>query len=62
MSLEDDRPKKPKTHTLGADLSAYSVYELESYLQALETEKQRVSALMEAKKASRDAADSIFKS
>ena len=61
MSIEDDLPKKPKTHVLGADLSAYSVYELQDYLQALEAEKHRVSTMMETKKASRSAADSVFK-
>jgi uncharacterized small protein (DUF1192 family) len=62
MSLDDDLPKKPKAYVLGADLSDYSVDELEDYLQALDAEKHRVSAMMETKKASRSAADSVFKS
>ncbi len=62
MSLEDDLPRKPKTHVLGANLSTYSVYELEDYLHALEEEKRRVAAMIEEKQASRSAADSVFKS
>lgn len=62
MSFEEELPKPPKTHVLGANLSTYSVYELEEYLHALEEEKSRVSTLIEQKKASRSAADSVFKS
>jgi uncharacterized small protein (DUF1192 family) len=62
MSFEEDLPKKPKTHEIGANLSAYSVYELEEYLRALEEEKVRVAAMIERKNASRNAADSVFKS
>jgi len=36
MSFEEDLPRKPKTHELGANLYAYSIYELEDYLQLLE--------------------------
>ena len=62
MSFEEDLPRKPKTHEIGANLSTYSVYELEDYLQALEEEKRRVTAMLEQKQASRNAADSVFKS
>ena len=62
MSFEEELPKKPRTHEIGANLSTYSVYELEEYLQALEGEKSRVKAMLERKKASRNAADSVFKS
>lgn len=62
MNIEDDLPKKTRTYELGANLSTYSVHELEDYLQALEEEKRRVAAMIEEKKASRNAADSVFKS
>ena len=62
MSFEEDLPKKPRTHEIGANLSTYSVYELEEYLHALEEEKVRVTAMIERKNASRNAADSVFKS
>jgi uncharacterized small protein (DUF1192 family) len=62
MSFDEDLPKKPRTHEIGANLSTYSVYELEEYLHALEEEKVRVTAMIERKNASRNAADSVFKS
>lgn len=62
MTIEDDLPRKQRKYELGANLSTYSVYELEEYLSALDEEKHRVAAMIEAKKASRDAADSVFKS
>ena len=62
MSFDDELPKKPRTHEIGANLSTYSVYELEEYLHALEEEKARVAAMIERKNASRNAADSVFKS
>ena len=62
MSFEEDLPKRAKTHEIGANLSTYSIYELEEYLQALEEEKARVTGMIERKKASRGAADSVFKS
>jgi uncharacterized small protein (DUF1192 family) len=62
MSFDEDLPKKPRTHEIGANLSTYSVYELEEYLRALEEEKSRVTAMIERKNASRNAADSVFKS
>ena len=62
MSFEEELPKKPRTHEIGANLSTYSVYELEEYLRALDEEKVRVTAMIERKNASRNAADSVFKS
>jgi uncharacterized small protein (DUF1192 family) len=62
MSFDEDLPKKPRTHEIGANLSTYSDYELEEYLRALEEEKSRVTAMIERKNASRNAADSVFKS
>lgn len=62
MSFDEDLPKTRKTWEIGGNLDTYSVYELEEYLQALDEEKSRVTAMIERKKASRGAADSVFKS
>lgn len=62
MNLDDELPRKPYNHQLGADLSTYSVSELEEYAASLDQEKQRVMAMIDAKNASLNAADAIFKS
>jgi uncharacterized small protein (DUF1192 family) len=61
MVWDDEAPKKKPAFELGADLSKYSVDELTEYLGALEAERRRVEALLGSKRASRDAADSVFK-
>lgn len=61
MSWDDEAPKKRPTFELGAELSKYSVDELTEYLGLLEAERRRVEALLSTKRASRDAADSVFK-
>lgn len=61
MSWDDETPKKKPAFVLGADLSKYSVDELSEYLGLLEAERQRVEQQLGAKRASRDAADSVFK-
>jgi uncharacterized small protein (DUF1192 family) len=62
MTWEQELPKKPRTYELGADLSTFSVNELEEYSTLLEEEKERVQAMISVKKVSRNAADSVFKS
>jgi uncharacterized small protein (DUF1192 family) len=63
MSIfEDDRPKKPVSHEIGADLSLLSADELESRVKLLEEEIARLAAERERKLAGRRAADSFFKS
>ncbi len=61
MSFED-LPKKPPAVTLGENLDLLSVSELEQRVQELETEIQRVKAIMQAKRASKHAADAFFRS
>lgn len=61
MSWDEETPKKKPAFELGAELSKYSVDELTEYLALLEAERQRVEKLLSAKRASRDAADSVFK-
>jgi len=62
MDWSDLEPKKPEVHSLGADLSKLSVDELKELAQSLRAEIERVEAVLEAKKASKDAAESAFKS
>jgi uncharacterized small protein (DUF1192 family) len=62
MDWSELEPKKPEVHSLGADLSKLSVDELKELAQSLRGEIERVEAALEAKKASKDAAESAFKS
>lgn len=61
-SIEDDAPPKKKlVHEIGQDLALLSVGELQERVLALKGEIARLEQAMEAKRASRDAAASIFK-
>jgi uncharacterized small protein (DUF1192 family) len=63
MGWDDDQPqKKPRERVIGADLSDYSVEELNEYLAVLADERERVEAVLVKKKASRQSAQSVFKS
>lgn len=62
MDAEDLAPKKPKTYTLGEDLSRHSVGDLDELARALAEELERVRQATAAKRSSRDAASSVFKS
>ncbi|TCT05132.1 DUF1192 domain-containing protein [Aquabacter spiritensis] len=60
--MEDDRPRPiPAPLTPGADLSRLSVEEIEERIAAFRAEIARLEATLTAKRASRSAADSIFK-
>jgi uncharacterized small protein (DUF1192 family) len=62
MTWDDELPQKPRREiTLGADLSTFSVEELTDYIARLTAERERVEAMLTQKKASRSAADSVFK-
>jgi uncharacterized small protein (DUF1192 family) len=62
MVWDEELPqKKPRDRVLGADLSTYSVEELNEYLAALAAERERVEAVLTQKKASRQSAHSVFK-
>ncbi len=58
----EDRPVRKPAHELGQDLSLLSVHELEERIATLQAEIERLRAAMEAKEASKRAADSFFKS
>ena len=59
---DDDRPRKKITHEIGQDLSLLSVEELTERVVLLKTEIGRLEEAATKKRASRDAANSIFKS
>ena len=59
---DDDRPRKKVTHEIGQDLSLLSVEELTERVALLKTEIIRLEEAATKKRASRDAANSFFKS
>ena len=59
---DDDRPRKKVTHEIGQDLSLLSVEELIERVALLKTEIGRLEEAATKKRASRDAANSFFKS
>ena len=58
---DDDRPRKKITHEIGQDLSLLSVEELTERVLLLKTEIARLEETATKKRASRDAANNIFK-
>ena len=62
MIWDEDQPKKQPRYELGADLSKFSVEELQDYMALLDNERQRAESIMASKKSSLDAAHSVFKS
>ena len=63
MAIEDDdRPKKKVSHEIGQDLSLLSVEELAERIALMRSEIERLEQAMAKKRASKDAANSIFKS
>lgn len=62
MDWDDLKPKQPaKAVTVGEDLSAMSVAELDARVAALEAEIARVQTERRAKAARNAAADQLFK-
>jgi uncharacterized small protein (DUF1192 family) len=59
---DDDRPRRKVTHEIGQDLSLLSVEELTERVALLKAEIARLEQASDKKRASRDAANSIFKS
>ncbi len=58
---DDDKPRKKITHELGQDLSLLSVGDVEDRIAMLEAEIERLKTDAAKKRASRDAANSFFK-
>jgi uncharacterized small protein (DUF1192 family) len=61
-SEDDDKPRKKVSHEIGQDLSLLSVEELTKRIALLNSEIERLQAAMTKKRASKDAANSFFKS
>jgi uncharacterized small protein (DUF1192 family) len=58
---DDDRPRKKITHEIGQELSLLSVEELNERIALLNAEIARLQEAMTKKRASKDAANSFFK-
>ena len=62
MAIEDDdKPRKKITHEIGQDLSLLSVEELTERIALMNAEIERLQEAVAKKRASKDAADSLFK-
>jgi len=59
---DDDKPRKKVSHEIGQDLSLLSVEELSERVALLTSEIERLQAALTKKRASKDAANSFFKS
>ena len=63
MAIEDDdKPRRKISHDIGQDLSLLSVEELNERVALLSAEIERLQAAVARKRASKDAANSVFKS
>ena len=63
MAIEDDdKPRKKITHEIGQDLSLLSVEELTLRIALMNSEIEWLQQAVTKKRASKDAADSFFKS
>ena len=59
---DDDRPRKKVSHEIGQELSLLSVEELNERIALLSSEVERIKEAVAKKRASRDAANNVFKS
>jgi len=59
---DDELPRKAVAHEIGQDVSLLSVEELTGRIALLRSEIERLEQAAAKKRASRDAADSFFKS
>lgn len=59
--FDEDLPRKKPEGTFPRNLENMSVHELEEYIQALKAEIERVESDIAKKRASQEAASSIFK-
>jgi uncharacterized small protein (DUF1192 family) len=59
---DDDRPRKKISHEIGQDLSLLSVEELSERIALLTGEIGRLQEAVAKKRASKDAANTFFKS
>ena len=61
VTEDDDKPRKKISHEIGQDLSLLSVEELAERIALMNAEIERLQAAMTKKRASKDAANSFFK-
>ena len=62
MAIFDDEPKKPaRMHEVGQDLGLLSVGELRERIEQLRAEIGRLEAELEAKGATKNAAEALFR-
>jgi uncharacterized small protein (DUF1192 family) len=59
--IEDDRPVKKPAHEIGQDVSLVSIGELEERIALLRGEIERLEREVVARRASRSAADAVFR-
>jgi uncharacterized small protein (DUF1192 family) len=59
---DDDKPRRKISHDIGQDLSLLSVEELNERIALLSGEIERLQAAVAKKRASKDAANSVFRS
>jgi len=59
--FDDELPQKKKTHDFPRNLEGLSISELEEYIADLKGEILKVESDIEKKRASQDAAASVFK-
>ena len=62
VTEDDDKPRKKVSHEIGQDLSLLSVEELNERISMLTSEIERLQAAATKKRASKEAANSFFKS
>lgn len=61
LSMDDEEVSKPKRHEVGMPIDTMSVEELSERIGLLEAEITRLRAAIEARGATRKAADAVFK-
>jgi uncharacterized small protein (DUF1192 family) len=59
--FDDDAPKKKRTHEVGMLIDTMSVDELEERIGLLEAEIQRLRDAIDARRKTKDEANSLFK-
>ncbi len=59
--MDEDEPKRPKTHEVGMLIDTMSVGELAERIALLEGEIERLRTAMQARERSRRAAEAVFK-
>jgi uncharacterized small protein (DUF1192 family) len=59
--FDEERPRKPVAHEVGATLDALSVEELQARIALLEDEIVRLKSAIEARGRTRTDAESVFK-